>query len=251
MSENRIRLVTRGDDSGMCHTANVAVRDAFRKGILRNTSLMVPCPALEEAAQMFAELPGLCVGLHAALNSEWDAPRWGPVLAADEVPSLVDENGHLFQTTQALHDNDPVPEEMMAEIQAQLDLARREGLEIAYVDCHMGFSWIDEMEERVADFARREGLIYRPAGLSRLPEIEGEYESPAEGLMARLEAAEPATYLLVGHPGYDNDEMQALGHPGHRDVAAARDRQRRMFMEPPIVEYCESHGVEPIRFTEL
>ena len=46
----RIRLITRGDDCGSNHTANVAIRAAFEHGILKNTSIMVPCAAVEEAA---------------------------------------------------------------------------------------------------------------------------------------------------------------------------------------------------------
>lgn len=251
MAEPRIRLVTRGDDSGMCHTANVAVLKAFEEGILRNTSLMVPCPAFEEAAEMFCDLDGLCVGLHACLNAEWDEVRWGPVLPPEVVPSLVDEDGYLFQTTQALHANGPDPDEMMAEIAAQLELARARGLDIVYIDCHMGFSWIADLEERVPRFAEREGLIYRPEGLSRLPDGQGEFENPVQELIGRLEAAEPGTYLIVGHPGYDNEEMARLGHEGSRDVGRRRDWQRRIFMDREVIDYCAANGVEPIRFTDL
>ena len=45
-----VRLVTVGDDSGMCHSANVAMCECFDGGIMRNTNLIVPCAAFEEAA---------------------------------------------------------------------------------------------------------------------------------------------------------------------------------------------------------
>jgi hypothetical protein len=38
MSQARIHLITRGDDCGSNHSANVAIMEAFKRGILRNTS---------------------------------------------------------------------------------------------------------------------------------------------------------------------------------------------------------------------
>jgi len=252
MTETRIRLVTRGDDSGSCHSANVAVLDAFEQGILRNTSLMVPAPAFEGAAEMYAGLDGLCVGLHATVTAEWDDVKWGPVLPAEEVPTLVDENGHFYATTQLVDQMGCDPDEMMAEIQAQLDLAREKGLQIDYVDSHMAFGWIRGMEERMAEFARSEGLI--PRGVVQyLPAVDGSHENPVQELIARLDAAPPGTYMFVGHPGYDREDMRRFGHGGEEPgrVARERDWQRRVFMDPEIVEYCENNGVEPVRFTDV
>ena len=93
----RIRLITRGDDCGAALSGNAAIRDAFREGILRNTSVMVPGPVVEEAAQMLAHERDLCFGLHCTLTAEWDRVRWGPVLPPDRVPSLVDRRGHFYQ----------------------------------------------------------------------------------------------------------------------------------------------------------
>ncbi len=253
MGEKRIRLVTRGDDGGSCHTANVAIRDAFEKGILRNTSLMVPCPAFEEAAGMFRDMPGLCVGLHATLNAEWDGVRWGPVLPPEDVPSLVDADGHFFHTTRALHENGADPAEMMAEIEAQLALARSAGLAIRYVDPHMIFTWVADMDARLAQFAEREGLIYGPKAVPRLPAVEGEFDNPVDELVARLSAAPPGTYILIGHPCYDTEEVRRFcrggGDPGSE--GPKRDWQRRMFMDPKVLECCEANGIQPIRYTDV
>jgi predicted glycoside hydrolase/deacetylase ChbG (UPF0249 family) len=252
MTDPRIRLVTRGDDSGMCHTANVAVLDAYRDGILRNTSIMVPCPAFDEAAAMYREEPGLCVGLHATLTSEWAEPRWGPVLPGARVPSLVDDHGLFFPSTGELAEHEMEPDQAMAEIQAQLDRARAAGLDIAYVDTHMNFAWIGDMRERVTRFAEREGLIYHPSVVERLPQVEGEFGDRVQKLIACLDAAEPGTYMVVGHPAYDNEEMRGIiTISGSTDIGEQRDEQRRMFMDPAILDCCQRNGVQAIRFTEI
>jgi hypothetical protein len=253
MSDEHVRLVTRGDDSGSCPSANRAICDAYRDGILRNTSLMVCAPAFEQAAEMLLEVPGLEVGLHATVTAEWDAVRWGPVLGPDRVPSIVNADGTLPQTTQALHEMGAKPDEMMAEIQAQLDLARERGLEVRYADTHMGFGWIADMDERMARFAEREGLVYRPEGLGRLPDVEGEFADVVERLIARLDAAGPGTYLVVGHPCYDTEDARQFHHEGMVPGSEGRNRdwQRRMFMDPRIVACASERDIQPIRYTEV
>lgn len=253
MEEAGIRLVTVGDDSGMCHSANLAMCECYDGGIMCNTNLMVPCPEFEEAAAMIRERPGLCVGLHSTLNAEWDDARWkwGPVLPAEEVPSLVNEEGHFFQTTQALHDNDPEPDEMLAEVQAQLELARSQGLTVTFLSAHMGWSWVKDMDERLTEFARAERLIRRPEGVRRLPAALQEIEDPIEGLIARLRAAAPGAYYLGGHPGYDNEEMAQFGHEGYRRVAQERDLDRRLMTDPRIVDYCREAGIRPLRMDQV
>ena len=248
----RIRVVTRGDDSGSCNTANVAIWNAYKKGVLRNTSIMVCAPAFEEAAEMFSEDKGLCVGLHVTLNAEWDTVRWGPVLPAEKVPTLLDPKGHFFKTTQALNDNKPDLDEMVAEVQAQLDLARAKGLEVSYMDTHMGVGWVAGLEARLRDMGDREGLLYSNIVVSSLPRVEGAFADPVEALIARLDAAKPGTYLLVGHPCYNRVDVRIFDHAGLKEsVGFGRDWQRRIFMDQRVLDYYRKKGVEPIRYDEI
>jgi len=252
----RIRLVTRGDDSGSSRAANQAVADAFRKGILRNTSLMVPGPAFTEAAGMLKDLKGLCVGLHGTVTDEWNESRWGPVLGAARVPTLVQADGTFFKDTRALWDRTPRPsnDEIVAELKAQLERARAAGLDPKYLDSHMGFDWFEGLREKMAAFAKAEGLLYQPPGLARLPDVRPAPADPVEGLMARLDRAEEGkTYLLVTHPAYDTEEMRRLTYGDRKpgEIARERDGDRRMLMDPRIVAYVRDLDVEPIRFTDL
>ena len=69
---NRISIVTRGDDAGSCVAANRGVEEAARFGVMRNASVMACGPALDDAAERLRRIPGLCIGLHLTLASEWD-----------------------------------------------------------------------------------------------------------------------------------------------------------------------------------
>ncbi len=247
-----LKLVTRGDDSGCCHSANLAIRDACTDGILRNTSLIVPGPAFEEAAEMYRKMDGLCVGLHATLTAEWDAVRWGPVLGPDRVPTLMDEHGYFPPTTRELHEMGADPDEMMREIEPQLQLARSRGLDVAYIDTHMGFGWIRDVGEKVKQFARQQGLLTWDR-VDRLPRPEGEFDNPVRAFLAAIESARPGTYLIVGHPVYPAEDVVALVHDPARgkQIAEDRDWQRRIFMDPQVLDFCAANGVEPVRFTDV
>src|SRR5918999_3910171 len=88
-----IRLIVKGDDMGAAHGINVATIDAHRRGVLTTTNVIVPGPWFLEAARLLKENPGLDVGVHLALTSEWENVKWRPLTFA---PSLTDPDGFFF-----------------------------------------------------------------------------------------------------------------------------------------------------------
>ncbi len=137
----RIQLVTRGDDAGSSQSANRAIFEAAQAGTLRNISLMAPGPCFEDAAKVLCALPHVDFGLHVTLNSEWDAPRWGPISRRDEVSSLLDVDGNFTREPKVLFERDADADEMLREVEAQLHRAREAGFSISYLDEHMGVGW--------------------------------------------------------------------------------------------------------------
>src|SRR5215218_9130764 len=72
-----IRLIVKGDDMGAAHGINTATIAAFKQGVLTTTNVLVPAPWFLEAARLLEENPGLDVGAHLTLTSEWDNVKWG------------------------------------------------------------------------------------------------------------------------------------------------------------------------------
>lgn len=242
-----IRLVTRGDDSGSCSSANHAILEAFRNGVLRNTSLMVPGPAFEEAAELFADVPGLCLGLHVVLNAEWDDVKWGPVLPPEEVPSLVDANGYFLPSPNKLGERDFSLDEIMAEVEAQFALARKYGLNLEYLDEHMGVGRVGGLRDHLKAFAARERLFYGDS----VPHFPG--VSNVNALLERLQNTSPGDYVLITHPGYDADDMRAYGHVGYEpgQVAKERENDRRLLTDPRLLQAAQDGLFTPVRYTDL
>jgi hypothetical protein len=254
-----IRLVTRGDDLGGSHSANLGIQEAFTQGVLRNAGVLVTAPFAEEAAALLAGERGICFGLHLTLTAEWDRLRWGPALPPERVPSLVGEDGTFPQTTREVFEKARV-EEMLAEFTAQLARGRELGFDIRYADTHMGVSWVLEAKAGAGAWEnwliayglqpyenRCRNVPFSPRTGARIAD-----DHPGK-LVSALETLEPGDYLLVGHPGYDNAEMRALGHPGYsgEEVAHNCDQERRMFVDPRVLACIRERGILPCRIDDL
>jgi predicted glycoside hydrolase/deacetylase ChbG (UPF0249 family) len=255
-----IRLITRGDDLGSFQAANHAIVDAHRNGILKNTSVMVPAPAFAHGAELLKAEKGLCLGLHITLTAEWDAPRWGPVAPREKVRSLIDEQGFFFSDPLKIHQHGVNLDELMLEIQTQLDLARKAGLKIEYVDEHMGVSWIhpegkpdSRLSSLLGPWCKKEGLVWdQSIKKDPLPELENKTLSFKENFLRRLETAGPGTYLLVTHPAYDTPEMQAVTSSfcPAGTLGKSREADYKLLCDPEFVHSLRNKGVEIIKYTD-
>lgn len=135
---NPPQLLLRLDDNGMNHSVTMAIQQVAETGIAFSTSVMFACPWYQEAVTVLKKYPKLSVGVHLTLNSEWKHYRWGPVLGRSAVPSLVDSNGYFLPSTAAFLQSQYKLDEVEQELSAQIERAINSGLQIDYVDYHMG-----------------------------------------------------------------------------------------------------------------
>src|SRR6478672_6553918 len=168
--DDKIRLVVRADDFGFSHASNMALEKILEQGTITSAGVIVNTGWLDETVEILKKHPEVSVGVHVCLNSEWQPYKWGPVLPAKEVPSLVDEWGHFFGTRKDLLAHEPNPDEVEKEIRAQVELAMRKGLKISYLDHHMSAAvTTPQMRERFVKVAKEHGL-----GISRwYGEVQG------------------------------------------------------------------------------
>lgn len=259
----RIRLVVRGDDMGMAHSVNVATIDSYRNGIMRTIKVMAPTPWFPEAVAMLKENPGLDVGVHLVLTSEWETLKWRPLT---HVPSLVDEDGYFFPMIwpgraygpdRALREQEWKLEEIEQELRAQIELAKKHIPQVSHVTSHMGFTGMDE---RVGALVKRLAVEYgldidlRELGVESVS-YDGPKRTPEEKIesfIRMLEKLEPGkTYMFLDHPAYDTPEMETVGHVGYTDVGLDREGVTRTFTDPRVKETIERLGIEVISYADL
>ncbi|WP_165822366.1 ChbG/HpnK family deacetylase [Paenibacillus montanisoli] len=253
MAVSTISLITRVDDYGNCESHNLAIAESVRHGIVRNVSVMATGPALEHAAALLAGDQSICFGLHATMNAEWDTFRWKPLLAAEEVPTLVDENGYFKQHPGLWLAAQPDIGQILNEMKEQLDKLRATGFLISYADTHMVFEWaVPGLDAAIDEWCAKEGLLsYRPYSGSRLPQTEAAGD-PVDRFVDALKQAQPGQYLIVGHPGYDDEETRGWGNRDYPGEKVAQDRhwERLMFTDSRALEAVRSGGVKLLRYDE-
>lgn len=79
---------------------------------------------------------GVVAGLHSTFTSEWHYLWWAPLSVG---ASLQLDDGTMPRTVDAAAEQID-PNEGLAELRTQAARARGLGLDLAYVDCHMGIS---------------------------------------------------------------------------------------------------------------
>lgn len=211
---DRIPILLRLDDIGMCHSVNMAAKQVLETGLTVSMSVMVPCPWFTEAVEILKQYPNVSVGIHLTLNAEWKNYRWGPVAGASAVPSLVDSMGHFFPSRSKLYGNNPQLSEIETELRAQIKKALQAGLKIDYLDYHMGAA-MQTLETRAiveklaAEFNVAISRYYGEV------DVEGGYSAPVanklDTLSAKLRSLQPGgTKLFVMHIGLDTPEMAAM-----------------------------------------
>ena len=138
-----VRLIVQADDCGMCRAVNEGIALAKTDGILTQTSVMAPTPWFTGRAYDQASRTGDGTARHAHLRL--GVPSWGPLTAAI---SLRDADRLFKRTVEGAAEGDPA--EAVAEAHAQIDRALSVGLELSYIDPHMGLSLIPAYEARVS-----------------------------------------------------------------------------------------------------
>lgn len=185
-------IILNADDLGMCRAANRAILPLLAEGHLDSSTVMVPCPWAPDALASAAADPGLDVGVHLVLTSEWTRYRWRPLTGVGT--SLADEAGY-FPSAVDVVERQARDEDVEAELTAQLDAALAAGVDVTHLDNHMGsvygLATGRSFLPQVLKLAAARGLPFRlPRSLDGLGAMGADPDAP--GSQAILDAATTA-----------------------------------------------------------
>ncbi|MDP3914741.1 MAG: polysaccharide deacetylase family protein [Bacteroidota bacterium] len=248
------RLLVRSDDMASSHAANKACVDVVKNGISRSVEIMVPCAWFFEAVQMLKENPGIDIGVHLTVTSEWDGVKWGPITAS---PSLMDWYGNFPATTGEWYNMPWKLDEVEAEYRKQIEMAMKEIPTVTHISSHMGAPDVKpELKALVKKLASEYKLIYETEGLTRIPDfgwnLAQSFQEKETAFIDMLGKLEPGkTYMFVEHPANDTDEMKGYGHKGMETVARDRNWVTQVFTSPKVKKAIQEKGIELIGYQDL
>jgi hypothetical protein len=260
--QNPTRLIIRGDDLGSSHAANLAAVKSFREGILKTVEVMVVTPWFPETVKLIKQNPGLDVGLHLTLTSEWENIKWRPLT---NCPSLTDSNGYFYPMItpntnypgQSILENKWRIEEIEKELRAQIELGIKNIPWISHITAHMGWTRISgEVKELEKKLANEYDI---KIDLEELEVISVYYDGPSRTLsdkvdgfvkmLNKLEAGK--TYMFLDHPGLDNEELRAQFHIGYEYVAQDRQGVTDLFTSEKVKQVIKEKGILLISYKDV
>lgn len=247
---------------GFSHAANVGCIMAYEEGILTAVEVMVPCDFFMEAVEMLKENPGLDVGIHLTLNSEWQNIRWGPITDA---PSLLDPYGYFFPMTWpdehdppylALGTSNWKLEEIEQELRAQIELALSHLPQCSHATPHMGFHTISPQVSRLTFNLMKEYDV--DANLRMLPmkrvslfEDANTLEEMVASAVNVLGNLKPGTWEVYDHPGMIIEGEEPHWHIGSEGDAAYRDLVTKALVSKELKEVIKRRNIKLVGYRDL
>jgi predicted glycoside hydrolase/deacetylase ChbG (UPF0249 family) len=265
---DRVILIN-ADDIGMCQATLPAFSDLIDSGLVSSGSVMVPCPWFPEAASFCRKHPSVDIGVHLTLTSEWNEYRWGPVSTRDPASGLIDEEGYFYRN-QSLWER-PDTKVIRGEMQAQINQARKAGMDLTHINCHM-FATLDTrlvdeyvglgLDERmpvlivrqpqwVAILSEQAINEWEEQGLPVFDHLREMYlNEPAEGRLDQaidvFDNLPPGlTYFMI-HPAQDTPELRAITDDWQQRVA-----DYETFLSAELRDHVQKSGIQVIGWRSL
>ncbi len=134
--DDRVAII-HTDDIGMCQASVDAFGEMVAYGLISSGAVMVPCPWFLEIASYAVAHPGVDLGVHLTLTSEYETYRWGPISTRDPDTGLLDDQGCFHRSSEAVWEQAD-PEAAINELEAQVSRAIAAGMDLTHIDTHMG-----------------------------------------------------------------------------------------------------------------
>ena len=272
-------VIIHTDDIGMCQASVQAFKDLWAFGTITSGAVMVPCAWFPATAQMCRENPEMDMGVHATLNAEWESYRWGPVSDVGAGSGLRDDSGYFHDDPDNTSKLASV-EDVEKEVNAQIEMALKAGVDVTHVDSHMGaimhpkfiqtyiqaagsrvlpnmLPRLDAVGIEVMGISEADRVAYAPImemleGIG-VPTLNGIMSMPLDqpngqmGIAKQLLGSLPVgiTHFIL-HPSIDSPELRAICPDW-----PARVENYNAFMSDELKKFIESEDIKLIGYRQI
>jgi predicted glycoside hydrolase/deacetylase ChbG (UPF0249 family) len=258
-------LLVNADDFGMYRGINETIIRACREGIVRSTSLMMPCPGASQAVQLLQENPEIRFGVHLSVIRDIGHYLWGPLAPNGKIPSLLDENGNLYSTARMSEMLERAKlDELEVEFRAQIEAVMAAQLAPTHLDWHC---LLDGGRPDIFDLtmglAREYGLALRVMSRSFVEKVQSQglptvdhgvldsFALPLDdksGRYVRMLRDLPAGLSeWAVHPGLDDVDSKTIDPHGWQ----VRRADYEFLMSPQAREIIDEEGITLVSYEPL
>jgi len=221
-------LILNADDFGMCHAVNQAIFGVLQAGLVRSTTLMVPCPWALHAMQVLVGHPGASFGVHLTVIGDGYTYRWRPLTSKEKVPTLVDQTGYFYNFDRMAKFFAQIDlSQLDLEFRAQIESVLAVGLNPTHLDWHsLRIRNREDILDLLFHLACEYGLALRVYGRSSIEKIQGKGFPTADFDFLDSSSLDPVRKSAIYaqllrelpsglsewaiHPGLDCAELQAI-----------------------------------------
>jgi Uncharacterized protein conserved in bacteria len=259
---NGIRLIVRGDDMGYTHSGNEALIKCYKEGIESSIEVIVASPWFPEAVKLLKANPGVDVGIHLALTSEWENLKWRPLT---DCSSLKDSDGYFFPMVfsnpnypgKSISENAWKLSDVEKEFRAQIEMALKKIPRVSHLSAHMGCTTLNDGVKALTRKLAKEYHIPVDPELEYKGSVEydGPHSTPAEKIESFIKMLDKLqngnTYVFVDHPGIDNEELRGVYHIGYENVAIDRQGVTDLYTSEKVKAFIRKKGIQLIGYRDL
>lgn len=206
--------------------------------------------------------PGIDVGVHLAITSEWDNVKWRPLT---DCPSLRDADGYFFPMIwpnknypgRAVTENKWTVTDIEKEFRAQIELVKKKLPRLSHISAHMGCTDLNDSTKAIARRLAKEFNIDIDLAEQKVKYAgyKGAHTTSAEKIqafIAMLDDLQPGeTYLFLDHPGLDSPELRAIHHIGYENVAVDRQGVTDLFTSAEVKAALKKKNIKVIGYNEI
>lgn len=225
-------LIINADDFGMCQAINEGIFRTLQDGLVRSTTLMVPCPWALHAMHLLGETPDIAFGVHLTVICDTVNYKFGPLTPKEKVASLIDEAGYFYSFERMSEFLAQVKlDELETEFRAQIEAVRAAQLKPTHLDWHcLRLGGRAEIFDMMLGLAQEYGLALRIIERRLIEKVQSQnlptndYDFMDSFQLDTVDKSTRYGQLLrelpVGlsewavHPGLGNAELQAIQPDG-------------------------------------
>lgn len=250
-----LKLVMNADDFGYSEGINYGIIEAYKKGIVRSTTLMANMPGFEHAINLAKQNLGLGVGVHLTITTGI------PILRTHK--TIINQKGEFIKVKQALKEGNTIDlSEIKDEWFAQIQKVYAAGVKPTHIDSHHHSHGEDDLLPIAAEIANYYDLPMRIVKEEHRKKVDIHQcgiEALSVDFFDKTATMEQLLQIIDDSKQKGYQSLEIMCHPAFVDYSilsnssynVQRTKELNILTTPGLEEHLRSLNVTLANFSEI